>query len=814
MTRRNRWVAVLAVLWSASSALAAGPVPIGDAAAATSHTFRYTPPAGTRPKAVCLAGDFNDWSPTSTPMAGDGAGFVLKVDVSEGVHAYKFVVDGHWTPDPAADPALSSDDGNQGRNSGVRVGPDPANLPPVRADAIDAAAVAFDPTAMRDCDVVDATALRLSVQTQAGDVADAAVLVRTTAGWQPTPMVRSAGATGFERFSALVLPGAATARYVFELKKPGTAAYVAGRLAYPTVDAAESAAYSTPMTPAFVTPDWAKHAVWYQIFPERFRNGDPSNDPPNTLPWKAKWFSKQPGETGNFYGRDVWARRYGGDIQGCRQALPYLRSLGVTAIYINPIFQAEDLHKYDTSDYRHVDEHFGVKGDIEQLRGETDDPATWQWTASDRVFLDFVADAHRQGFRVIIDGVFNHTGKRFWAFQDVVKNGRGSKYAGWFDVTSWSPLHYNAWDGRDGFLPALKKDRVLGLAHGPREHVFAVTRRWLAPDGDPSRGVDGFRLDAPTEINHTFWAEYRTLVKRTKPDAYVDGEIWPAAGAYLKGNEYDGVMNYQFAMASQGFFVDRKNATPPTVLNAKAMTMVLGYPFQAALVNQNLLDSHDTDRAASMFVNPDLPFDGANRIEDNGPHYSTRKPEAAERRRMLQEVAWQMTFAGAPMIYYGDEAGMWSPDDPSDRQPMLWKDLGKYDDPEETFDDGKFDYYRRLIAVRRAEPALQTGFYRPVVTDDAAGVFAYARDLGPSHAYAVLNRSDRERQIGLPIPDGQWVDWLNDPAVLVTQSDAGDARPSVVAKPGVRPLRPAGGTLTLTLPAYGSAVLGAMPAAK
>ena len=219
-------------------------------------------------------------------------------------------------------------------------------------------------------------------------------------------------------------------------------------------------------------------------------------------------------------------------------------------------------------------------------------------------------------------------------------------------------------------------------------------------------------------------------------------------------------MNYQFAISTQGFFVDRRNALPPSAYAARLGGLVMDYPFQCALVNQNLLDSHDTDRAASMFVNPDGGYDAHDRIQDNGPQYSPRQPDAAERQRMLQEVAVQVTFAGAPMIYYGDEAGMWGPDDPSDRQPMVWQDL-KFDDPSITFDAAKFAWYQRLIAVRAALPQLQTGFYRTLLADDAAGTLAFDRQLGDRHAVVVVNRSDHPATIAVPHVAGTTlVDWL------------------------------------------------------
>jgi glycosidase len=798
------------------------PTAIAESHSYGSHLFRYTPDAGATITNANVAGDFNGWSSTQTPMRKLGDHYEADVKLTEGVHYYKFVIDGKWLNDPQSDPELEVTDSYGGKNSGVLVGLDARKLPAPAADRINAASVAFDPTDVRDCNVVSSQMIRLSIRAQAGDVASASVLIQSAGGWDETSLGKVETRMGLDRFGGVILPGKPPAdpvlHYVFKFSKPGVNLFIANGQAYTDESSAETAAYSTPMQTDFETPDWAKHAVWYQIFPERFRNGDPSNDPDKVEKWTSKWFDTHPGETGKFY-NDVWSRRYGGDIQGIRQELPYLRKLGITAIYLNPIFQAWDLHKYDTTDYRHVDEHFGVKGDIEQLQGETDDPATWQWTASDKIFLDFLAEAHRQGFHVIIDGVFNHVGRRFWAFQDVIKNGRDSKYADWFDITDWTPgenapFHYHAWDGDNGALPAFKKDSQLGIVHGPREHIFAITKRWLAPDGDPSKGVDGIRLDAPEGIAHPFWVEWRNLVKTTKPDAYISGEIWGWAQSYLSGGEYDGVMNYRFAELSQKAFVNQKTALSISELNSGASQLIFNYPFQAALVNQNLFDSHDTDRVASMFVNPDLPFDGADRIEDNGPHYNPAKPNDQQRARMMQEVSWQMTFVGAPMIYYGDEAGMWSPDDPSNRQPMIWKDLEPYDDPEVKFDQEKFDWYQRLIATRNHLPALQTGFFHPVKIDDAKNIFVYSRDLGDQHAYVVINRSSESAAVTFAPTENasRFVNWLDPAAVSISRVvDGSTDRPEAAIADARRVLEPEHHKLTVHLRAWGSAVITAAP---
>ena len=347
------------------------------------------------------------------------------------------------------------------------------------------------------------------------------------------------------------------------------------------------------------TPDWAKRVVWYQIFPERFRNGEPSNDPgageyERLLPWTSDWWQthtahgEAPGPHNFYQGEgNVWQRRYGGDLQGVQEALPYLRNLGIDGLYFNPVFEGESMHKYDTADFRHIDDNFGLRsrdGGAEGRRdeeideypprfeGETDDPLTWVWSPADKVFLDFLQEAHRQGFKVIIDGVFNHVGTAHPFFQDVLEHGKESRYADWFEITDWGDpdnwgneemhgkaggIQWIAWDKPNGALPAFRKDDERGLAAGPRDHIFAITRRWMDPngDGDPSDGIDGWRLDVPQDIPHPFWRDWREVVKTTNPEAYITGEIWGWAQPWINdGDQFDAVMNYQFAMAAQDFF--------------------------------------------------------------------------------------------------------------------------------------------------------------------------------------------------------------------------------------------------------------------
>ncbi len=793
------------------------------------HLFSYQPEDGPNVRDVHLAGSFNGWSTHALPMhdRGDGA-YQAMVKLSEGVHWYKFVVNGDtWINDPKSDREFEQPDGNYGVNSAVLVGVDARGLPAPKPDHIEPTAVIHDPGDVPDMTVASRSLLRLSIRVQAGDVRHVSVMISDGdgRGWKRYTLQPSGEAVGLERYGALVQVIGQPVRYLFELVDGGATLYQSAGGLTGSLDEAKGSAYACDMRPAFVTPDWAKAAVWYQIFPERFRNGDTANDPPNTFRWQSDWWATLPGETPgaeNFYrgAGNVWWRRFGGDIRGMREGLPYLRELGVNAIYLNPVFEARSMHKYDTSDFRHIDDNFGVKGDLDQLKGETGDPATWQWSKSDRLFLDFVKEAHRQGFKVVLDGVFNHVGEGHFAFQDVLKNGRESVYAGWFDIIDWGTggepgqpdgIQWRGWDHDNGQLPLLKKDPVRGLADGPREHIFAITRRWMAPDGDASAGIDGWRLDVAPDIPHPFWIEWRGLVKSINPDAYICGEVWTWGQPWLEGDQFDGVMNYQFAIPAQDFFVDEKTAIPPSAFSALLNQLVYAYPLQSALVMQNLMDSHDTDRLASMFVNPDRGYDTGNRLQDTGPDYGLEKPDNTQRRRMKQAVVCQMTFVGAPMIYYGDEAGMRSPDDPSNRQPMIWRDLMPYDDPGVIFDDDMFGWYRRLSALRVGLGALQRGFFRTLIADDGTGVLAYARDLDNHHVYIVINRSPEVREVSIPLAQNdrgaKMIDWL-DPAqaeVVMGPTGGADARPRLVPVEGAG--RVAGPVFTVSLAPYGSAVL-------
>ncbi|MEM7624249.1 MAG: alpha-amylase family glycosyl hydrolase [Planctomycetota bacterium] len=817
---------------------------------AVEHTFELDPTGWHEPpRRVAVAGTFNGWNKTSHPMTRSTDGvYTAIVDLPEGVHLYKFVINGEdWVNDRVySDPELEKPDGHGGNNSAVLIGPDARTLPAPEPNRVRAEAITHQPDDFTHLSVVSRDLLLVGLMTQANDVQQVTVHTVDADGPSEHALALENSELGRDHWVGLVSvnPGPGMAiDYHFTLRDGSEALYLTPDGPAALWQRGSTEGYTVDMTPTFKTPDWAKHAVWYQIFPERFRNGDPSNDPGDMdfetlLPWTVDWwkthteYGEKAGQE-NFYGGhgNVWRRRFGGDLQGAQEALPYLRELGVNALYFNPVFEADSMHKYDASDFRHIDDNFGVKSETphNQVEGETDDPATWGWSESDKVFLAFLEEAHAQGFKVVIDGVFNHVGKSHPFFQDVLKNGKDSRYAHWFEITAWSGeryrthenprgIQYVAWDGPNGHLPVFKNDPETGLGDGPRQHIFEITKRWMDPngDGDPSDGIDGWRLDVPGDIAHPFWIEWRQLVKGINPDAYISGEIWSWAHPWLKGDQFDAVMNYQYAIPVVDFFADRDDAITPSAFARRLNRVAYSYPMQVSLVQMNLFDSHDTDRVASMFVNPDRSYDGENRPHDTGPNYDPRKPNREERLRMKQAVVNQMTFVGAPMIYYGTEAGMWAPDDPSNRMPMTWPGM-EFEDPQVGFIPAVFDFYQHLIAIRHATPALRLGAFHPLITDDKAGVLVYERIFGDDRVIIAINRSAQAREILFDAPGigGNGTDSIPVYIDLLAYGhshaafdpDDPDARPTLILADDVEPVEQVDGQLKLSLPAYGSAIL-------
>lgn len=575
--------------------------------------------------------------------------------------------------------------------------------------------------------------------------------------------------------------------------------------------------------------DWVPDAVFYQIFPERFANGDPSNDPTresleDDVPaswrissWTGDWYARDAWEQeigADFFEHGVFHRRYGGDMRGVIDRLDYLQNLGVTAIYFNPVFHARSLHKYDGSSFHHVDAHFGPDpaGDLAIMAAETADPATWKWTAADRAFLELLEQAHARGIRVIIDGVFNHTGKDFFAFQDLRQRQAASPYASWYVVQAFDDpgtpadeFRYEGWWGV-ATLP-LFADRKDGrdLHPGPKAYVFAITTRWMDPngDGDPADGIDGWRLDVAGDVPAAFWRDWNAHVRRLNPAAYTVAEEWGDASTFLATNGFDAVMNYHgFAFPVKGYLID--GTLPASAAIAQFKERLAGHPRRVQERMLNLVDSHDTDRLASMVVNGARRgyekadrFDYDINVSPRGtPDYEVRKPSDDERRIQRMVALLQMTFPGAPMIYYGTEAGMWGADDPCDRMPMVWPEMqfaaqqahprGRPRQADEVaFDQSLFDFYRAATAFRRENRVLRHGVLEFLEPDDAAGFLAFRRHLDGDDLLVGFNRGEAAHEWSIPLAAGQAAARVftatGEDDRVVVQSDAGRA---VVTLPG------------------------------
>ena len=572
-----------------------------------------------------------------------------------------------------------------------------------------------------------------------------------------------------------------------------------------------------PVKPKEFVPDWAKDAVWYQIFPDRFRNGDPSNDPtkddiagafPNAPglpwrihPWTSDWYARQDYEQGSKIPFQflVQRRRYGGDLQGIIDRLDYLRALGINAIYLNPVFDSPSSHKYDARSYHHIDPTLGPNpaGDRALIAKENPgDPSTWVWTSADKLALELIKQCHARGIRVIFDGVFNHMGNRSWPFLDVLEKQQASPYADWFIVKSWrdpekgTEFDYSGWFGHKT-LPEFREDAD-GIVAGPREYIFAATRRWMDPnaDGDPSDGIDGWRLDVAFCVAHPFWKKWRQVVKAANPHAYITAELIdpvPELKPYLQGDEFDAVMNYNFAFACSDYFADEKNRIPTSEFDRRLRELREAFPPGVAEVQQNLFGSHDTDRLASHIVNRDKAHSSNWEAyfqfsKAENPDYDTRKPTPAERECQKLFAVLQMTYVGAPMLYYGDEAGIWGANDPDCRKPMLWDEL-EYEDEATHFDGSKktkpdrvavdhelLGHYKKLIALRNELPALRRGTFETILIDDDRQLYGFRRQLDGQEILVVLNNTTEPQQTKLPA-EGEWTDRWNGGTTLATENN-------------------------------------------
>ena len=362
----------------------------------------------------------------------------------------------------------------------------------------------------------------------------------------------------------------------------------------------------------FKVPDWVAKTVWYQIFPERFYNGDSTNDPEGTLAWGSEKPSRE-----NFFG---------GDLQGIIDKLDYLEEMGMNGLYLCPIFTSPSNHKYDTIDYYEIDPHFGDK----------------------QLFRELVEKAHERGMRVMLDAVFNHLGASSHQWQDVILHGQESDYADWFHIASFPPsytaipnsenaknLNYDTFN----FNPHMPK---LNTANPEvQKYLLEIATYWIR-----EFDIDGWRLDVANEVDHHFWKEFHQAVLKQKEDLYILGEIWHSSQRWLQGDEFHAVMNYAFTDNIKAFFVEQSISISQMIFGMNRQQLL--YRDQTNEVAFNLLDSHDTPRILTLCQ--------------------------GNKELMKAVLTFMFIQKGTPCIYYGTEIGMEGEMDPDCRRCMIWEE--------------------------------------------------------------------------------------------------------------------------------------------
>jgi cyclomaltodextrinase / maltogenic alpha-amylase / neopullulanase len=470
------------------------------------------------------------------------------------------------------------------------------------------------------------------------------------------------------------------------------------------------------------TPDWVKHAVFYQIYPDRFARSRSAEHQGSRLPpemqvpleaWEA--LPTQQGYKG-------------GDLWGVTEQLSYLQELGITAIYFTPIFQSASNHRYHTHDYYKIDPLLG----------------------GNRAFFDFLEAAHSRDIKVVLDGVFNHTSRGFFYFNDILENGPHSPWLDWFKVHDWPLSAY------DGSRPANYKGWVDNRAlpefnhNNPqvREYIMQVGEYWI------EQGIDGWRLDVPFEITAKgFWAEFRSRIKAINPEAYIVGEVWTDSREWLAGDQFDGVMNYLFTAPAIAFaakqrvvmpLVEQVHYFPYPALDAQGYAQKIEellslYDWEIQQTQLNLLSSHDTARAISVM--------------------------SEDKASMEIATLLLLTFPGAPSIYYGDEVGLIGGLDPDCRRTFP---------PQENWDRLLLAVHRDLIALRHRHPALRIGEYKTLAAE--GNCYVFARILEDEMIVVAVNSGEQAVKVRLAdmaAAQGQvlygagTVDWVGDRTAML-----------------------------------------------
>jgi glycosidase len=468
-------------------------------------------------------------------------------------------------------------------------------------------------------------------------------------------------------------------------------------------------------------PEWVQDSVFYQIFPDRFANGDPANDPPNKQAWGAV--------------PTTWGFQ-GGDLKGIVQKFDYLVDLGITAIYLNPIFQAPSNHRYNAVDYLKIDPKLGDMSDFHQL----------------------VEVAHSNQVRIILDGVFNHCGRGFFAFNDILENQEHSPYLDWFHIKNFPVDGYSSGDARDYLgwwniksLPKFNTDNLQ-----VRKYLLEVAKFWI------EQGADGWRLDVPNEIDDDlFWEEFRHVVRSANSEAYILGEIWTMDLRWVGERHFDGLMNYPFRDA--------------VLRLLQAGTLDIPH-FMDKI--ESLLQFYPRDNAYAMF----LPL---------GSHDTVRLLTKLDGDLEKVRLAFllQFTFPGAPSVYYGDEIGLQGGTDPGCRAAFPWE--------EEHWNQPLRAWVKQLISLRRSYPVLRRGEFQRVCSNAADGCCAFMRFDAEKTVLIAANASSETRSLKVPL-EALDLAKVRNPAAL----------PSSLLYNSTTPIAVEQDFLTITLPPWCGEVIG------
>lgn len=628
------------------------------------HEFVFAAPIFA--SSVSVAGTFNGWNSSTHPMKKDGSGQTWRATIrlKPGRHLYKYVINGGgWVTDPNA---ASVKDGDGNENSVLNFMPADFAKPPKKGDGIISLSAVSHDAKGGDYSIYRGSAW-VKLTLRAGDADQVWVVVKG----KRIPMARLSADELLEARQA-GLP-AESSPYHFEIKD-GAKTVLLGAKGVGSDEPFKPAAPQKGTNP----PAWAAGTVLYQVFADRFANGSKANDPEGTVSWDA-----EPG----YYN---W---FGGDIAGVRSKQDYLKKLGIGALYFNPIFFGPSNHRYETTDYLKVDWRFGTNVE----------------------FVALTKELKAKGIRTILDGVFNHTSVDYHAFRSLRDSGPTSPYREWYSVRSF-PIQggrtpsYAAWNGFES-MPKVNLDNPEAKAA-----MLNVLDYW-----NRNAEIAGWRLDVANEVSMDFWRAFRSRAKSLDQNLWIVGENWGEGSAWLKGDQWDSQMGYEFRQAAINWIA--KGEWSANKASSHLFSVFHSYRPQVSHNLMNLLGSHDTPRFLT---------------ECGG-----------DRKLAALGATLLLTWPGSPSIYYGDEVGMEGGADPLNRRGMRW-DLVKSDNP-------LFLHYNKLISLRNSVPALKTGEPEPLDLKSDQ-VMGFSRKEGESRCLVFLNRSNKEQVMDVPL-HRDWESW-------------------------------------------------------